>query len=722
VIRYYVLKITLNLGKKSHTSVHHRHKQQKKREQEVKNNSALMNNIVQDRLREKVRKLALMPGNNVCMDCSKKNPTFVCLQYRIFICDICSDVHRKYGHNGVKTISFSTFTKEEVELLAAGGNAEAEKKLYSGNTMRPEQVKPQENKYKSLADYKNACDKHIENVYVKRMYMGSGTRVAQKSEEEIQNTLRGISLGGTAKSNQTQNMPAVRARSHADDLQHYSVTQSTNIITDRNISAVNQNVYQMNQPTNSGDNYQSRANELFDYEDQQQQQQYQQQQYQQPLQPQRTQQQQQPQYQQQQYQQPQQYQNLSVNPSSYASPYTSPMQSPYVSPQVSPQPQQNYQQQFPPQQQYQQYPPQQQYAQQQQYQQQQQYVPQQQYQQQQYSSQPNLGVPTQKSPYVSPQVSPRASYQQQQPQPVYTQQQQYQQPQYQAESNPFDLEFSPSNNYQAPVADNFSQITNSFQLMNINANQQRTTPPVSTFNQQSSYSQQQQPVRTSPPLQQQQQPVMQRQSSQSSLGVPTQKSPYTSPQVSPRAQPQQQQQQPPTFSQPQIVSTGPSSSGPPPPPPLPTSTDLKKAAKSVPTEQPTQKPPVQKPPVQNTGLNFNASMLANARHGLNKTSPRGTTDQLTVSPRAATDQTKLSPRYNVTPKASPRGSTETIGGDLAIKKVETISDAEFDAVHQQKKNVLDLDTFKAVTAQDNSKFRKVNANNLAPMKQTTDWE
>ena len=98
-----------------------------------------------------------------------------------------------------------------------------------------------------------------------------------------------------------------------------------------------------------------------------------------------------------------------------------------------------------------------------------------------------------------------------------------------------------------------------------------------------------------------------------------------------------------------------------------------------------------------------------------KTSPRGT-EQLKVSPREV--PLKTSPRY--VPKVSPRDNNET--GELAIKKVETISDSEFDAAHKKEKNALDVDTFRTVTAQDNAQFRKVNANSFAPMKQTTDWQ
>lgn len=64
------------------------------------------------------------PRNKRCEDCTERGPTYVCVDYRTFVCQLCSGIHREFGHR-TKGISLSQWTSHEVEELERGGNEEA---------------------------------------------------------------------------------------------------------------------------------------------------------------------------------------------------------------------------------------------------------------------------------------------------------------------------------------------------------------------------------------------------------------------------------------------------------------------------------------------------------------------------------------------------------------------------------------------------------------------
>eukprot|EP00931_Biecheleriopsis_adriatica_P100876 TRINITY_DN76118_c0_g1_i1.p1 TRINITY_DN76118_c0_g1~~TRINITY_DN76118_c0_g1_i1.p1 ORF type:complete len:565 (+),score=153.31 TRINITY_DN76118_c0_g1_i1:65-1759(+) len=67
------------------------------------------------------------PANRKCADCSEKGPTYVCLDFQIFVCVGCSGLHRQFGHR-VKGISLSEWSSAEVAKMEKGGNTIAELK------------------------------------------------------------------------------------------------------------------------------------------------------------------------------------------------------------------------------------------------------------------------------------------------------------------------------------------------------------------------------------------------------------------------------------------------------------------------------------------------------------------------------------------------------------------------------------------------------------------
>ena len=122
-----------------------------------------MSKLIEDRIREKVRKIAILPENAICMNCTNKSQ-FVVMQYRIFICNVCVDAHRQCGHKGVQSVSFSTFSKEDLESLLSGGN-EVGRRLYLPPNFN-DSMKIQAKKYDgNIQGHKDAVVRFIQTMY-----------------------------------------------------------------------------------------------------------------------------------------------------------------------------------------------------------------------------------------------------------------------------------------------------------------------------------------------------------------------------------------------------------------------------------------------------------------------------------------------------------------------------------------------------------------------------
>ena len=63
-------------------------------------------------------------ANKTCADCPERGPTYVCLDFQIFVCQSCAGIHREFGHK-IKSISFSEWNIAEVTKLEEGGNEAA---------------------------------------------------------------------------------------------------------------------------------------------------------------------------------------------------------------------------------------------------------------------------------------------------------------------------------------------------------------------------------------------------------------------------------------------------------------------------------------------------------------------------------------------------------------------------------------------------------------------
>ncbi|KAL6770070.1 hypothetical protein ACKKBG_A33475 [Auxenochlorella protothecoides x Auxenochlorella symbiontica] len=73
------------------------------------------------KLEKKIKDLLRQPYNRRCVNCESLGPQYALPSFNIFVCTVCSGVHREFGHR-VKGISVSRFTPEEAAALEEGGN------------------------------------------------------------------------------------------------------------------------------------------------------------------------------------------------------------------------------------------------------------------------------------------------------------------------------------------------------------------------------------------------------------------------------------------------------------------------------------------------------------------------------------------------------------------------------------------------------------------------
>ncbi|KAK3403331.1 hypothetical protein B0T20DRAFT_400685 [Sordaria brevicollis] len=100
--------------------------------------SGTMSKRQQARNEKVLHELAQAPGNNVCADCSARNPSWASWSLGIFLCMRCATIHRKLGTHisKVKSLSMDSWTNEQVENMKKVGN------IASNKTYNPDNKKP----------------------------------------------------------------------------------------------------------------------------------------------------------------------------------------------------------------------------------------------------------------------------------------------------------------------------------------------------------------------------------------------------------------------------------------------------------------------------------------------------------------------------------------------------------------------------------------------------
>jgi len=124
---------------------------------------------VSEKVQEAIfNQLALKPGNNECADCGNRSPTWVSLDFGVFVCIRCSGVHRQIGPHitRVRSTRLDGWQKENIEIMAAVGNKLAndfyEYKMPSGYRKPGANSSPEE------------CRRFIDEKYIRKAFSPPG--------------------------------------------------------------------------------------------------------------------------------------------------------------------------------------------------------------------------------------------------------------------------------------------------------------------------------------------------------------------------------------------------------------------------------------------------------------------------------------------------------------------------------------------------------------------
>ncbi|KAI8382451.1 hypothetical protein BD560DRAFT_386641 [Blakeslea trispora] len=121
----------------------------------------------QEKQRESLRKIRMIPGNNQCADCKEKDPEWSCTNLGIIVCIECSGIHRSLGVHisKVRSVILDKWEPDAIEVMLKLGNSVGNNiyEAFVPKHMEPFRIDPSSNR--------NDRDLWIIEKYAKRSFV-----------------------------------------------------------------------------------------------------------------------------------------------------------------------------------------------------------------------------------------------------------------------------------------------------------------------------------------------------------------------------------------------------------------------------------------------------------------------------------------------------------------------------------------------------------------------
>jgi len=184
-----------------------------------------------DKVSEKVQEaifnqLSTKPGNGECADCNNKSPTWVSLDFGVFVCIRCSGVHRQLGPHitRVRSTRLDGWFKENIEIMATVGNKLAND--YYEHNMSSGYRKP------AVNSTPEECRRFVDEKYIRKAWAPKGHPEPVKEFVECRKTGTKPNFGfakGSQATSQVEETPVI----HENHRQTTGISRKKSVSLDK---------------------------------------------------------------------------------------------------------------------------------------------------------------------------------------------------------------------------------------------------------------------------------------------------------------------------------------------------------------------------------------------------------------------------------------------------------------------------------------------------------